>query len=113
MEYLYIQVMSNQVHFINFWKNGTLMSFLFVFLGRSLIPLLSISHLTASIISTRQIFQKNPPAPETVAPVGDSVINVGITDSAEYEMTVAEIFEHFIAVIPEFGLRLFQNPAGI
>jgi miniconductance mechanosensitive channel len=26
--------------------------------------------------------------------------------------TVAHIFEHLIAVIPEFGLRLFQNPAG-
>lgn len=35
-----------------------------------------------------------------------------IIDVVEYENTVAEIFEHLIAVIPEFGLRLFQNPAG-
>ena len=35
-----------------------------------------------------------------------------IIDVVEYEKTVAHIFEHFIAVIPEFGLRLFQNPAG-
>ena len=36
-----------------------------------------------------------------------------IIDVVEYENTVAHIFEHLIAVIPEFGLRLFQNPAGI
>lgn len=35
-----------------------------------------------------------------------------IIDVVEYENTVAEIFEHLIAVIPEFGLRLFQNPSG-
>jgi miniconductance mechanosensitive channel len=35
-----------------------------------------------------------------------------IIDVVEYELTVAEIFEHLIAVIPEFGLRLFQNPSG-
>ncbi len=35
-----------------------------------------------------------------------------IIDVVEYEVTVAEIFEHLIAVIPEFGLRLFQNPSG-
>lgn len=35
-----------------------------------------------------------------------------IIDVVEYENTVAHIFEHLIAVIPEFGLRLFQNPAG-
>lgn len=35
-----------------------------------------------------------------------------IIDVVEYELTVAEIFEHLIAVVPEFGLRLFQNPSG-
>ncbi len=35
-----------------------------------------------------------------------------IIDVVEYENTVAQIFEHIIAVIPEFGLRLFQSPAG-
>jgi miniconductance mechanosensitive channel len=35
-----------------------------------------------------------------------------IIDVVEYELTVADIFEHLIAVIPEFGLRLFQNPSG-
>ncbi len=35
-----------------------------------------------------------------------------IIDVVEYELTVADIFEHLIAVTPEFGLRLFQNPSG-
>ena len=35
-----------------------------------------------------------------------------IIDVVEYENTVAHIFEHLIAVIPEFGLKLFQSPAG-
>ncbi len=35
-----------------------------------------------------------------------------IIDVVEYELTVADIFEHLIAVVPEFGLRLFQNPSG-
>jgi len=35
-----------------------------------------------------------------------------IIDIVEYELAVAGIFEHLIAVIPEFGLRVFQNPSG-
>jgi miniconductance mechanosensitive channel len=35
-----------------------------------------------------------------------------IIDVVEYENTVAHIFEHLITVAPEFGLRLFQSPAG-
>jgi miniconductance mechanosensitive channel len=35
-----------------------------------------------------------------------------IIDIVEYELAVAGIFEHLIAVIPEFGLKLFQNPSG-
>jgi miniconductance mechanosensitive channel len=35
-----------------------------------------------------------------------------VIDVVEYEKTVAEIFEHLIAVIGEFGLKLFQNPSG-
>ncbi len=35
-----------------------------------------------------------------------------IIDIVEYELAVAGIFEHFIAVVPEFGLKLFQNPSG-
>jgi len=29
-----------------------------------------------------------------------------------YEALQAEIFDHIFAVIPEFGLRIFQNPSG-
>ena len=29
-----------------------------------------------------------------------------------YEKVQADVFDHVLAVIPEFGLRVFQNPAG-
>jgi miniconductance mechanosensitive channel len=32
--------------------------------------------------------------------------------SANYEAIQADIFEHLLAVIPEFGLRVFQSPSG-
>ena len=31
----------------------------------------------------------------------------------EYEQIQGEIFDHILAVIPEFGLRIFQRPSGI
>jgi len=31
---------------------------------------------------------------------------------ANYEAIQADIFDHILAVIPEFGLRVFQNPSG-
>jgi miniconductance mechanosensitive channel len=31
---------------------------------------------------------------------------------ANYEAIQADIFDHIMAVIPEFGLRVFQNPTG-
>ncbi len=31
---------------------------------------------------------------------------------AEYENIQADIFDHFLAIVPDFGLRLFQKPAG-
>jgi miniconductance mechanosensitive channel len=30
----------------------------------------------------------------------------------EYEGIQADIFDHLLAVVPEFGLRLYQKPAG-
>jgi miniconductance mechanosensitive channel len=30
----------------------------------------------------------------------------------EYEDIQADIFDHLMAIVPEFGLRLFQQPAG-
>ncbi|MGM9693466.1 MAG: mechanosensitive ion channel family protein [Alloprevotella sp.] len=34
------------------------------------------------------------------------------TDFVRYENLASQIFEHFIAMLPHFGLRLFQAPAG-
>jgi miniconductance mechanosensitive channel len=31
---------------------------------------------------------------------------------AEYEGIQADIFDHVLAVVPEFGLRLYQQPSG-
>ncbi|MEZ4999695.1 MAG: mechanosensitive ion channel [Bacteroidales bacterium] len=31
---------------------------------------------------------------------------------ANYEAIQADIFDHVLAVLPEFGLQVFQNPSG-
>ncbi len=31
---------------------------------------------------------------------------------AEYESIQADIFDHLYAILPEFGLKVFQAPAG-
>ena len=31
---------------------------------------------------------------------------------AAYENTMGDIFDHLLAILPEFGLRVFQNPSG-
>jgi miniconductance mechanosensitive channel len=35
------------------------------------------------------------------------------TGWADYERTQADIFDHLLAIMPEFGLRLFQEPSGM
>ncbi|MGB3796758.1 MAG: mechanosensitive ion channel domain-containing protein [Alteraurantiacibacter sp.] len=35
------------------------------------------------------------------------------TDWGEFERIQADIFDHLIAILPEFGLRLFQEPSGL
>ncbi len=37
----------------------------------------------------------------------------GTTVWAQYEDIQADIFDHLIAIMPEFGLRLFQRPTGL
>jgi len=32
---------------------------------------------------------------------------------ANYEDIQADIFDHILAVLPEFGLRIFQEPSGL
>jgi miniconductance mechanosensitive channel len=34
------------------------------------------------------------------------------TKWAEYEGIQSDIFDHFLAIVPEFGLRVFQHPSG-
>lgn len=34
------------------------------------------------------------------------------TDWVEYERIQSDVFDHLLAIVPEFGLRLFQSPAG-
>jgi len=34
------------------------------------------------------------------------------TNWASYEAIQSDIFDHLLAIIPEFGLRIFQNPTG-
>ena len=34
------------------------------------------------------------------------------TDWVKYEGIQSDIFDHLLAVVPEFGLRLYQKPAG-
>jgi miniconductance mechanosensitive channel len=34
------------------------------------------------------------------------------TEWAEYEDIQSDIFDHLLAIVPEFGLRLYQKPAG-
>ncbi|GFE82684.1 mechanosensitive ion channel protein MscS [Steroidobacter agaridevorans] len=35
------------------------------------------------------------------------------TDWQRYESVQAEIFEHLLSILPEFGLRVFQQPSGV
>ncbi len=34
------------------------------------------------------------------------------TDWAEYEGIQADIFDHILAIVAEFGLRIYQKPSG-
>ena len=34
------------------------------------------------------------------------------TDWDEYEAIQADLFDHFLAILPEFGLQIFQDPSG-
>ena len=34
------------------------------------------------------------------------------TEWADYEDIQADIFDHLLEIVPEFGLRLYQKPAG-
>jgi miniconductance mechanosensitive channel len=40
------------------------------------------------------------------------VILTNTTEWAVYEDIQLDIFDHLLSIVPEFGLRLFQKPAG-
>lgn len=56
------------------------------------------------------LIRQLPPGP-TGLPL-EIYIFADTTDWAEYESIQADIFDHVLAVVPEFGLSVFQNPAG-
>ena len=35
-----------------------------------------------------------------------------VKEWAPYEAVQADVFDHVLAVVPEFGLRIFQSPSG-
>jgi miniconductance mechanosensitive channel len=51
-----------------------------------------------------------PPGPQGV-PI-ELYCFTSTTEWGEYEDIQADIFDHLLAIVPEFGLRLFQEPAG-
>jgi len=51
-----------------------------------------------------------PPGPEGL-PI-EIYVFTNTTDWVEYEGIQADIFDHLLAVAPQFGLRVFQNPTG-
>ena len=34
------------------------------------------------------------------------------TEWADYEGIQSDVFDHLLSIVPEFGLRLYQKPAG-
>jgi miniconductance mechanosensitive channel len=34
------------------------------------------------------------------------------TDWGDYEGIQSDVFDHLLSIVPEFGLRLYQKPAG-
>ena len=65
-----------------------------------------LSGLTAFDLSSVRPFRA------VEAEVAGVVSFIARTGFVEYEAAQADIFDHLIAILPEFGLRLFQHPAG-
>ena len=56
------------------------------------------------------LVRQNPPGPDGL-PI-EIYCFTKSTDWIVYEDVQSDIFDHMIAILPEFGLRLFQSPAG-
>jgi miniconductance mechanosensitive channel len=51
-----------------------------------------------------------PPGPEGI-PI-ELYCFTNTTVWSEYEGIQADIFDHLLSIVPEFGLRLYQQPSG-
>ena len=58
-----------------------------------------------------QLVRQLPPGPEGL-PI-EIYCFVDTSNWSEYEAVQADIFDHLLAVLPHFGLRLFQRPGGM
>ena len=56
------------------------------------------------------IVNQLPPGPEGL-PI-QIVVFCKEQEAAEYERVQADIFDHIIAILPEFGLKAFQGPTS-
>ena len=56
------------------------------------------------------LVRQNPPGPQGL-PI-EIYCFTRSTDWIVYEDAQSDIFDHLLSILPEFGLRLFQNPAG-
>ena len=56
------------------------------------------------------LVRQNPPGPQGL-PI-EIYCFTKSTDWIVYEDAQSDIFDHLLSILPEFGLRLFQNPAG-
>ena len=56
------------------------------------------------------LVRQNEPTPDGL-PL-ELIVFANTTAWIAYENIQSDIFDHLIAVLPEFGLRLFQNPSG-
>ncbi len=63
-------------------------------------------HQRGMTLMVRQL----PPGPEGL-PI-EIYCFTRTTDWIDYEAIQADIFDHLLAIVPEFGLRLYQRPAG-
>ena len=52
-----------------------------------------------------------PPTPQGL-PL-ELYVFTGTTQWADYENIQSDIFDHLLAILPEFDLRLFQEPSGL
>lgn len=80
---------------------GTFRAYLIVYLRRH--PLLATEEMTFLV-------RHLAPTPEGL-PIQIYVFSSD-TRWANYEAIQADIFDHLLAIVPEFGLRVFQNPTG-